>query len=461
MNRPGLRQISWALAAVVVTACGSRSQLYGPDVGNAGGGGSGPGGSGGTTLPPTSSIGGGGDGGGGAPPLPCQVLDYQSPYASLQGGTGSHQRSPRLAFSSDDGSSVTVGSTWEVVEGPGPVLPIELRHTTLKPWGDFPVGSGLGPTYLADLDAGVSYAIARSSGERFAFLYADFFQPPPGGLRFSADFEPVSGDIPGSFLVDAQAQEALFLTRGPKLFAFGAAFENGNNYEIRMGLLDEDAAGADFGLGCSAEPTVADAAAIGDTFLIARASGTDLMIDGCSGGVMAGSPNRMQVAVVQDGVLTAQTEVVNGKPITDLRLAARSDGAWIVWRTEGGEDLPPTLRIGRIDLLGQLVGQVIESTAQTQAGSVAVTSVQDYLMLGWIEAGGNGPSPQVQVFHPDGSTALGQVTVPAGGVARGRLSLLGSETELSAVLAWSETVSGQEAGDQIRLTRVDCLGQPQ
>lgn len=451
-----------ALGALWLSACGGRSQLR-DFVDTSGGGGSGgSGGFGGTTTTTTttssdsssSGVGGGFQG-------PCAELTYQTPFASLQGSSDVHQRAPRLAYSTDDGAGVTVATGWQVVESPSPNPPTELRHTSLAPWVTFPAGAGLGPTYLADFDGGASFAIAKGSGGKFALLFRDFQQPPPGGLRFSDQFKPASGDVPPSLLVDTSARTALFLTRGQKTFSFGAALRQGDTREIRAGVI----AGNSFVetiLGCANGPVEADALPVGDDALfVAYATGTEAASGGCDVGA-PGPPNRLQLAQLIGGTLAFVGEVTVSPsggttgPLTDIRFAPRTDGGWMVWSNPGSNIAPPSLVLGKLTTpVGEL--QVLtEVVVPYVPGSVAVTSFDNFLVLAWVQSEPEGASPHVQVFDPDGN-ALGDIQIAATGAAQGRLSLLGSPFGHSAVLAWSETGAGPNDGDQVRLTRIDCI----
>lgn len=97
---------------------------------------------------------------------------------------------------------------------------------------------------------------------------------------------------------------------------------------------------------------------------------------------------------------------------------------------------------------------VAEAVVPYQPGSVAVASFDDYPVLAWIQPEPEGASPHVQVFDPKGNP-LADIHVAATGAALGRLALLGSPLDHSAVLAWSETSAGPGAPDQVRLTRID------
>lgn len=453
MDRFGFQKMVGLLVIAGLAACGSRSQLLAPPGESEGGGGAGgTGGTGGTTTATTTttttSEGGGGTGG--LPDGPCEVLDYETPFSDLDGGIQSHLRSPKLAYSSADKLRVTVASAWQATEGPGPNLPIELRHTSFEPWFDFPAGSGFGPTYLADLDAGVSFAIAEAPGDLFAMLFRDFQQSPPGGLRFSDGFKPKSGDVPASILVDAQAQDAMFLAHDGKEWLYGAQELKGGNYETRLGLTTGDAAGTSVAIGCTFERAFADAVPIAGGFLaaIAATGGVD---GGCDAG-MPGPASGPLVARFQGGVL-AEVSSFGFGAISDLQAAKRADGAWLVWFDPGGEDQPDSLVIMAVDGFGDPVIEPYSISTLCEQGSLEATSFEDFLAVACIQPEPEGASPHVQVFDPDG-VARGEIKVAATGAAKGRVSILGSPISRSAVLAWSETAG---IGDQIRITRVDCL----
>lgn len=454
MHSLRLKSLFWTLAALGLAACGARSTLYEPPASaeTGGGGAGGTGGTGGaggtgggpttttttsiTTTTTTTSITG---------MVDCGVLSYAEPFASLQGGTMEDQRSPRLTYSSPDGKSVTLATAWSAAGQMN--TPIELRHTTFLPWDTFPVGAGLGPTYLADLDAGGSFAVAPSYGAHFAMLYRNFQANPPNGLLFSTDFAPGSGDIPTPIVADSDARTASFLARGDNIYGFGAiARLNGGRREIRGGLLKKDALVSMTPFGCAQGATVADGVAYKDSFFMAFGNGAALGDVGCNG-MDPGPPTLLHFVLFTENQASF-AEIDSGPEITDVAMAPRSDGAWLVW-SHG----PDTLRVLRLDPQGQPIGVNIELNVPYAPGSVAAASANDFLMLGWRENSPEG-TPTVQVFAPDASIAGGLQVKPTG-EARGRLALLGAPASRSWVLAWSETAS---EGDQLRVTRLDCLG---
>jgi hypothetical protein len=453
----GFRRALPALALLGLAACGARSQLLGADDGgNAGGGGSGGSGGtptttgeGGTTTSSTTTTTTTTTGEGGGPQGVCAVLEYATPFASLVGGVTAHQRSPKMAYSADDGSRVTVATAWQFAETPNP--PLELRRTSLEPWPTFP-GTGLGNTNKMDLDGGASFAIAPSPGDRFALLFADFQESPPGGLRFSADFDPDAANPPDTILLTPFAEEALLLEIGKPGYLW-AGRSSGAYHTLSGGIVDPiGGAITSLLLGCADTPPLAAAVAHEGSFLLAYTIAATEVLD-CDIGAPGPAKNLFVARVNADGTFEGLNQVTS-VATADLRLAARSGGAWIVWTENGGEDLPPSIQVGQLSAQG-VYQPVNNMYANYQPGSVAVTSFEDFLVVAWIEAEPEGASPHVQVFTPDG-TAAGAITVQATGLAKGPLSLLANPAARQAALAWSE--EGEPGSkDQLRITRVDCL----
>ena len=448
-----------ALVLIVAAGCGARSQLYGSETAGDGGGGAGGGattttGQGGTTTTTTTTGQGGTtttttEGGGGTGP--CAALEYKTPFASLVGGMKPHQRNPKLALSKDDNTRVTVATAWQFVDTPFP--PLELRRTSFEPWFEFPAGSGLGNTNKMDLDGGASFAIAQSPGDRFALLFADFQQAPPGGLRFSADFDPNQPNPPATLLLDEEAQTALFLTFGQARFFWGGTFKfpNEDLYVLKLGLVDPDGSPqTSLELGCGTTPPLADAVPSVGGHHLALTTSPD-----CISGMGAGPSNSLVIVHVKENGSVSPVAQMDTVDTEDLHLAARSDGAWVVWTHKGGEDLPPSIRLGLVKS-GEAFTLLPAHFALFQPGSVATASFEDHLIVAWIEPEPEGASPRVQVFLPDGTPA-GSIKVQATAKAIPPLALLGSPFERQAVLAWSEEIGDPQLGDQLRITRIDCL----
>ncbi|MBK8252291.1 MAG: hypothetical protein IPK82_06430 [Polyangiaceae bacterium] len=414
--------------------------------------------SGGTTSTPTTSTSSSTDttfpttGSGGTTITgPCAELSVYEPYATLAGGLQVHQRSPKLGYSSPDGMSVTLATAWQDADPPGPNPPIELRHTSFEPWIDFPDGS-LGPTYLADLDAGVSFAISRGNPGDFALLHRDFKTPPASGLRFSADFKPKSGDVPASILADANADDALFVRDGGGgKWLFAGAEKMGANYEVRAGITNGSLVEADFPVSCVNSLVKADAVATSGGFLMAVTADTASPSDCSTTPVSIGGPT---VFVVQGNQIVGTNPSMQGHPAQDVVMAPRSNGAWVVWQAFGGEDLPEFTYVMSVDEKGLPVVGAVQMPMICLPDSLAAASFEDFLIVGCITFTSVGPAPVVQVVDPFGDLRAYREVGPTGD-ALGRVALIGSPMSRSALLVWSEDPGA--GGDQMRITRLDCL----
>ncbi|MFP6687227.1 MAG: hypothetical protein VB934_21075 [Polyangiaceae bacterium] len=171
-----------ALWIAALMACGGRTELRASSrhlgVGAGGGGGTGGMGTGGLGAGGTG-VGVGGMGGGGAPPLlDCPVLRPDGPVRTVAGSTFFNVRQPKLMFTSSDHQQVTLLTEWVSTQNPGPDAPSEVRHTTFKAWGAWPT-SALGPSFLADLDGGGSFAGTPLDGGGFALMMSDLGQLAP------------------------------------------------------------------------------------------------------------------------------------------------------------------------------------------------------------------------------------------------------------------------------------------
>lgn len=462
------------LAALLVTACGSRSGLSGGE-----GAASDSTASSGTTTG-TTTAGGGGSGGtggvggaggvAGAVQIECGELHVVGPPAYLENGFGMHERSPRWTLSSDDGARVTLVASQQAAEGPsGSDFPVQVTHTTLSPWEAFPAGGLLGPKDFAASQGGESFAAARSPGDRFALLFREV-QSPNGGLLFSNAVVPFQSDFPFTKLVNALAKEALFAAQGPGGHLLGmltaGASGGGSSYLLGAEVAADNGGLTELAsLGCASGPMYADAVSAPGGWLVALSNGGSL------GGADCLDPGLSWPDVVQivrtDGFEYDQTDDL-GAPggATDVKVAGRSDGAWVVLGTPPGQVVSGMFLAARVDQAGKVVSTFAVAGGDPfqeipQNGTLAVASVSDWLAAAWIDYGGDkGPFLHVKVFSPEGVPG-GHAEIFPGTSFSGAPSLLGSPVTPSLVLAWSETPDqGMGDGDKMRAVRLDCVTSP-
>ncbi len=467
------RTVTASFALFGMAACGARSQLYTSPPEETGGGGSGGGGTGGTTTSSTTSSssstttsstttssstttttseGGGGTGGG---PL-CSKLEYAAPFASFAGGMMANQRAPRAAYSADDGSRVTIASSWTF--GGGNNAPQELRRTNLTPWPDFPVGVSLGNTNIMDLDAGVSFSIAQNTNDRFAMAFADFQQPPMGGLRFSSDFDPNDPNPPDTFIIENQAQRSTFLTRNGSRFLFGSSRRQGDTHEIRVGTILNDALENTFIVGCMPERSFAEGIAVENGFLFAYTSKTSIDNPGCEFMSDPG-PNdiySLHVGTFVGADLVALTSFGEAQN-TFVRMAPRSDGAWLAWTSSVGGDANLRIEIAHLSPKGDVLANI--QLEDVDAAPFAIASFNNYLMMVYLSSDTpNGQErPRAQVFSPD-LEPLGNIFIEGPGNPQAQFTLVSNPNAPQVMFAWSES-SGDNQPNQVQITRIDCLDQ--
>ena len=184
-------------ASILLTtlACGRSSLPIGlAPLDDDGSGGSGAdGGTGGTG----GMTGGGGEGG--LPP-DCSVLQIEGPIG-VAGGVMAHQRQPSLVQL--DPGPVLLAMEW--TDAAFPNAPMEVRHTVFEPWApSFPTAD-VAPSFLADLDKGVSFDATTALGGGFALLMSGDggFS---GGVTFNPFFFPGDGSISPGFDLGPPAQ---------------------------------------------------------------------------------------------------------------------------------------------------------------------------------------------------------------------------------------------------------------
>ena len=289
--------------------------------------------------------------------------------------------------------------------------------------------------------------------------------PPGDGLRFSSQFVPFESDPPLSDAVSITADLALFSVKGPcgHLLGMESIGVSGGAEADIVGTMFVGNDGSYVGavtLGCAARPMFADAVPWGSGWLVALSNGGALQDCQFPG---IGWPDDVQI-VFTDGKTFTETGTV-GAPggATDVKMAARSDGAWVVVGTPPGQVVNGMFLGARITQSGEVdkmfpVGGGDPNLENPMNGTLTAASLGDQLAVAWIDFGGDkGPFIHVKVFDPDGNPT-GQAQVFAGTSLMGAPSLLGSPSGAELVLAWAETPDqGMNDGDKIRAVRIDCL----
>lgn len=462
---------------MLATACGARSSLHAEADAAAGGGGTTTSSSTSaststtsttSTSTSTSSTGGGGTGGsggtGGATGA-CSVLEIAGAPAKLQGESGYHQRRPTWALASDDGARVALLSSWKLAEGPA-YPPGIVHHATFEPWLDFPSGLELGPSYSVSEDGGASFAAAGAKDDHFALLYADA-SPALGGVWLRDDLMPFASDLSQGTSADTWASEALFLAQGPGGHLLGTQVVGagtGSAYLLRAMVSEQYGSVAEpTDLACASGPMRADAVAAGDKWLMAMSSGGPVGMPQC-GDAEPGWPYEVQILSVTSGSFAKTDSLGAPGGATEVKMAPRPDGAWVVIGTPPGQVVSGMFLGARLDLDGKVlsmfpVGGTDVSQEIVLNETLTVAGVGDFLAAAWVDVGGDeGPFLRVKTFDSAGDPA-GHVEIFPAGAFVGAPALIGSPLTSSALLAWTES-PGPGGLDEIRVVRIDCVGSP-
>ncbi len=450
MFRWGWLALLWIAALM---ACGGRTELRASSrhlgVGAGGGGGTGGMGTGGLGAGGTGVGAGGvgGMGGGGAPPLlDCPVLRPDGPVRTVAGSTFFNVRQPKLMFTSSDHQQVTLLTEWVSTQNPGPDAPSEVRHTTFKAWGAWPT-SALGPSFLADLDGGGSFAGTPLDGGGFALMMSDLGQlAPPNGIYAKYGFTPGQGSLPapaypvhgasdivhdfdgGWYLSQQRGQTAQRTHLG------FAGLEGGMMVSLPATLRS-----------CSDRltPNGASIARVGDSrWLAATAFGSP------GNNCTAQAPTALQLMDLTHsagntfGVKGSVTSSpVTGEAIDLVDVEPRSDGAWVMWTYEK-TPAPSAVQLIRIDGTEPLEASAVSLSSpggSIQPGSVGLASHGDDALVAMALTDSRSPSIAVRRVNADGD-ASSSVPLVIGNAAVGRIAILGDPQEKLILVAWAEPV---------------------
>lgn len=465
-----LQMFRWgwlALGIAALMACGGRTELRAPGrhlgVGGAGAaGGMGSGGLGaGMGGAGMGGAGGGGVGGGGAPPLlDCPVLRPDGPVRTVAGSTFFNVRQPKLMFTSSDHQQVTLLTEWMGTQNPGPDAPSEVRHTTFEAWGAWPT-SALGPSFLADLDGGGSFAGTPQDGGGFAVMMSDLGQlGPPNGVYAKYGFTPGQGSVPapaypvhsasdivhdldgGWYLSQQRGQDA------QRTFLGFAALEGGMMVSSPATLRS-----------CSDRltPNGARIARVADSrWLAAVAFGSPG--DNCT----AQAPTALQLMELTRGAGTTfgVTGSVTSSPVTGevidlVDVEPRSDGAWVMWTYEK-TSAQSTVQLIRIDGTKPIEASAVSLSSpggSIQPGSAGLASHGDDALVAIALTDSRSPGIAVRRVNADGD-ASSSVPLVIGNAAVGRIAILGDPQENLILVAWAEPVaSGRTVA---RVARFRC-----
>jgi hypothetical protein len=436
------------VSAALLVACGGRSQLRDSSAAASGSGGAGP------TTSSVTTTGGGGFGGtggfidvgGSGGMLSGCVVDGEP--IGLAGTDGYRMSDPVFVVPVQVGITTLVAG-WQASEGPMSP-PIELRHTSFQPWGVWPANGTLGPSYLAEYDGALAFYAAPS----FTDFNVVFAAPPPGmGLKYLSHLTPGSGALgtPEPLGAGGGDEQPCFLERGadPHVDLLGFSTAGAGVYRFNILRRDDAVAGSALSkdLGCAIDPIVAAAAPFGEEFFVAFSGGGAFGGPGCSTTASVLFSGRVTKQGTFEGIQEIDPAMPNST-IKSVKLVPRVDGAWLAWT-----DTLSGLHIARLDPTGKLAAPPTEVSFFGDLDTLSATSLGDRLALAWSRTPADANAQiHVNVVSTTGNVDA-DVSINLGGSATSRTAILGSPSNTSLLLGWSEAVS---PGPQIRLARLAC-----
>jgi hypothetical protein len=328
----------------------------------------------------------------------------------------------------------------------------------LLPWTAWPASGEIAPSYLADLDGGVSFAASGSAGDRLALA----FVRPGAGVWFSPAFLPGTGDVPGVWQVEPGFESVVLATRGAArhlvgMQRFGPVGSSGDAYEVQLRVVGESSSGAlIFHAGCAIEPMSAGAAPLGSGWMVAIANGTSFGDVACFNGGPIGPAAEIQVVLIGDqGEFAFGDKLSGGPSVAHLELSPRENGAWLVWsRYSGGGPAP--IEAARLGEEGEiLLGPI---AIGGPAAPFGVAELGGKLAVVWVDdVDPDLPAFLEGVVLDEGGAQVATFGLSSEGPVLGAPRLLGSPDGRSLLMAWSEA-SLNGSGDRIRVARLDCSG---
>lgn len=385
------------LAALTLLSCG-RSSLRAPYEDASGGSGT-------TSTTTTSST-----GSGGAPTgfcVPDTPLGVRSFY-TWGGELGIHAQ---LALSSDGATATLSHREYTDIIG---FIP-RLGQVTFRAWDSWPVGESLGDGVVIYEGPLQNHALARGPDAGLGVLI-DLFDPlvPEDGAMAYVHAAEIDELFPPSQAIAGTIPHALFATsRGPnRLVGYASSIGNEEWLHLFVGTGGPISAGP-IPMACSLPRLDADAVRTDEQqFVLASSSGREF--DACfdDNGIPE-APRYLHVSrVIADASLIAYEstwEQVTSFPILQVELAARSDGAWVVWQRDGGEQ-PTPVRAIRVDRDARPLTSPMDLTDHGQVyGRFQVATLDDRLILAYVDA--FDPSqPALQIHgYDDSGTSVGSV----------------------------------------------------
>lgn len=414
----------------------------------------------------TSSGTGGAGGEGGAAPCASLVVTEAVTVESA----GAEVSRPRLVLGSESGRHVSVFFASGAKDAP--TRP--LRVVTIEPWEAWP------PTIGFDFDVGASggeaFAVAQAqygkvgllthrsgeeddSGEGLYFM-PDFVSTAPSGVflarvdddeKKAVSAHLVSGYDAPPIAPNLGFMQALLVTETVSPSGMHDLRFAVSPWSVWFLTATVQPPLTDPSLACASQSIVADGVRVGQSWLVAAASGSDLVP--CDVAPDA-PPTNLVIDRIAWGApdeivwtLTQPTTLAGDAPIDGIRMASSGDAAWILVHREG-ERAPVLVRANAIGEASNettfaipKVGDVVDATVSTfepSSGGVVLSQITGDAITASLVGADGGEASRVTIAGEPNATEISAVTSRAGD---------------AVVLAWV-------AGGALRVARATCAEAP-
>ncbi len=469
-----MRYMLCLVATYALGACGARTDLLASDSGAAGSGGlgatagsAGAGASGGfggeAGSGGSAGLGGdagyGGDAGfggtgafagmSGAGGLVQCGLFEQREVRRFEGPPQEHEALPQLVEAVP--GIVTLGFRRQQFEGPADFY--HLGHVSFDAWGTWN-GSELGLAWGAVTGAGESFALGSVRGGRFGFLAHSVFADGELLLIRGAPNQQQSQVVE---LQPERARPIFIESQGAAHTLLG--FQNPGEQALTIQRRGANPLVIDDRLGCGLGDLAADALPLGNSYLIAAASDQAPF---CPTDGPPGDPRTIQIYLLgPNGTIRHTTEINAEGVVREIALVPWKDGAWVVWRSEGGPGAFGTTYATRLHPDGELNtlwNRVLESPYRFR--SHAATNLGERLAIAYLDnSDPSTPNLIVAAFdEPDTTPAVAtSVSFDSNYWPTGPISILGSPNGDALLVSWeAQNVTNGEPA-RVFTTRLDCV----
>jgi hypothetical protein len=212
--------------------------------------------------------------------------------------------------------------------------------------------------------------------------------------------------------------------------------------------------------GCASTSPTADAAAMAGGWILAAALGTPLTLsdplpyfDTTCPPMSISPATNLQLATLDfwGNPGPAGASIPAGSPVTGLRMAPRSTGAWLFWTETGGQGV----RGAMVDTSAQPSATYAPLPQANVDGAFDAQPFEDTVVLAGVSRTSGEDDTVVVKALGSATQMLWETTIPTGGQVDGPPRVLIGSGGGAVLVAWSELAAGASS-HRLRVARIDC-----